>query len=318
MEIKKLIYSFPFVCMLVASNSYAETTTVDLNINKSRGIHNLVRGGKSVTGCDKLCVSYKSRRNTPNCVGSNSLLDCNGSLLGFLSNKSCNNNSGTDDFSKDIYYAEAGLGRAINYARGESQLKRNPKIKFTDDFRSDYIAKGIFLSLGGGYVWKFDSTLVPYASLGLEYSYMPKTRLHGGIFAKAEAPAYVYQYRVGHSNLRLLGKVDFHEWKGFMPYISLGLGGSRNITDNYKDKSQSEPRTVPTTFKSLRSFEFSYSMGAGLDYRCNKNFLLSLGYRYDNFGSVKTGPAAGLYNKGHLSNQLSSSSVGLTGRYLFE
>lgn len=318
MGIKKLIYFFPFICMLVVSNSYAETTVVDLNINKSRGVSTPVGGGKCVSGRDKLCISYKSCRNTPNCLAGNSLLEGNScSLLGLLSNKGSGDNPCSCG-NKDLYYFEAGIGRTINYVDGMSQIKRNPRIRFNDTFKVDSSGRGVFLSLGGGYVWKFDYPLVPYASLGLEYSYMPVSRVHGNIYAKAEIPAYIYQYNISHSNLRLLGKANFRAWKGFMPYVSLGLGGSCNIMDKYKEKSLSEPRTVPTFFRGLKAYEFSYSLGAGLDYRCTRDFILSLGYRYDDFGSIKTGNAVGLYNKGHLSNAFSSSSIGLTGRYLFE
>ena len=319
MLIKYLHYFVIFLVLTtITLKSHAETTVIDLNINKS----NVQRPSQhnNVCGSDKLCISYRSKKSTPSCCNKSSLLDGNETLLGLLTNK-CGKSSSCDmqsEYLGDLYYFEAGLGRTINYADGEQEIKRNPTIPFADTFKVESIGKGALLSVAGGYVWKFDSSFVPYASLGAEYSYMPSVKMNGSIFAKAETPAYRYDYSVSHSNLRLVGKVNLYKWKSFMPYASLGLGGSCNLLKNYKEFNFTLARTTPVRFKDQKSFEFSYSAGLGLDYLYRKDFLLSLGYRYDNFGSNSTGDAVGLYKGQHLSNAFSSNSVVLTGRYFFE
>ncbi len=87
---------------------------------------------------------------------------------------------------------------------------------------------------------------------------------------------------------------------------------------DYKEHLQALPRSESTTFKGMKKFDFSYGAAVGIDYIYKPSFLLSLGYRYDNFGSNKTGNAIGHYKGNHLSNSLYSNTVMLTGRYLFE
>jgi opacity protein-like surface antigen len=301
------------LAMLTIIKSHAETTDIDLNINKSDNVRYPTARGKMSVGCDKLCISYKSRRHGPTCL--NSLLGNNINLLNLFS-KTNNNQC---EYFNDIYYFEAGLGRTINYVDAdERKLKRAPTMRFSDTFQPKSIGKAVLLTISGGYVWKFDSPLVPYASLGLEYSYLPNVRVHGDIYAKAEEPAYLYQYSVNHSNLHLLGKINLYQWKSFMPYAMLGLGGSCNVVQNYKEYNLNNSRTVPVSVKGLKSYGFSYSAGLGLDFQCRKDFVIGLGYRYDNFGSINSGNFTGLYKGNHLSNSFSASNIVLTGRYLFQ
>ncbi|MDQ8039308.1 MAG: hypothetical protein REH83_02760 [Rickettsiella sp.] len=312
-------YLFIFLISILSYESHAETTTIDLNINKNNSINRSTKNGKMRIGCDKLCISYRSKRCNPTFFDNkNLLLGGNEGLLSLLTHNTdktmhCN----ISEYPDDIYYFDAGLGRAINYINGEQKIKRTPTLRFPDTFKAESIARGALLFTSGGYVWKFNSLLIPYASLGLEYSYITNAKMHGSIYAKAEIPAYLYQYSISHSNLRLLGKVNLYKWKSFMPYASLGLGGSCNILEDYKEYSLTQPRTVPTSFKNQKDFEFSYSIGLGLDYQCRKDFLLSLGYRYDNFGFNPSGDALGLYKNQHLSNSFFTNSIVLTGRYLF-
>jgi opacity protein-like surface antigen len=305
---RTIIFLFAMLTML---KSHAETTDIDLNINKSA--HYPTTHGRRAVGCDKLCISFKSRRHGPTCL--DSIFGNNIGLLNLFSKT----NSNQSNYLNDIYYFEAGLGRTINYVdTDEQKIKRMPTTRFADTFKPEYIGKGALLTVSGGYVWKFNSPLVPYASLGLEYSYLPNVHMHGNIYAKAEEPAYLYQYSTNHSNLRLLAKANLYQWKSFMPYAMLGLGGSCNIVQNYKEYNLTESRTVPTSINGLKSYGFSYSAGLGLDYRCRKDFVIGLGYRYDNFGSIKSGNFIGLYKGNHLSNGFSASNIVLTGRYLFE
>ncbi|WP_010598091.1 outer membrane protein [Rickettsiella massiliensis] len=264
-------------------------------------------------GSDRLCISYKSNKNIPACLAKKNIcLGNNINLLINLLKKNCQNN---------VYYFDFGLGRTNNYFGSEiNQIKKTPTVEGPDGFTPISTEKGSLFLISGGYIWRFNSLLFPTASVGLEYSYMPEISIRGNIYDlndRDQPPGFIYQYNVSHTSLRLIGKMNLYCWKSFMPYVEIGVGGSWNYMNEYKEKTMEFPRMIPTTFQDSKKFAFSYSATIGIDYRSNQNFILSVGYRYDNFGLNETGLAIGQYKNNHLNETLNSNTLLLTGRYLF-
>ena len=83
-----------------------------------------------------------------------------------------------------------------------------------------------------------------------------------------------------------MSKADIYEWKRFMPYIALGLGASFNRISQFFINSAMFGISLEVL---LTTSDFSYNVGAGIDYQVKDDFWLTLGYFYDNFGKNKVG-----------------------------
>lgn len=303
-----IFYGMGFISVV-----HAETTSINLNFKKNSKVCYPVSHKNVMIGSDRLCISYKSNKNIPACLAKKNIcLGKNINLLINLLKQTCQNN---------VYYFDFCLGRTNNYFGSEiNEIKKMPTVKKPDGFTNTSIEKGSLFLISGGYIWRFNSLLFPTASVGLEYSYMPEISIRGNIYDlnnKDQPPGFIYQYNVSHTSLRLIEKMNLYCWKSFMPYVEIGVGSSWNYMNNYTEEIMKFPRTIPTTFQDSKKFAFSYSATIGIDYRCNQNFILSVGYRYDNFGLNKTGLAIGQYKNNYLNQTLDSNTLLLTGRYLF-
>ncbi|MBV9557251.1 MAG: porin family protein [Pseudolabrys sp.] len=82
------------------------------------------------------------------------------------------------------------------------------------------------------------------------------------------------------------GYLDLGSWYGFTPYIGAGVGASRVKVSDYSST------VVPITGADNSQWKFSWAGMAGLGYQVAPNMMVDLGYRYLNFGDVKTGADA--------------------------
>ncbi|WP_232019637.1 outer membrane protein [Candidatus Rickettsiella viridis] len=124
-------------------------------------------------------------------------------------------------------------------------------------------------------------------------------------------------------------KMDIYRWGRIMPYVNLGLGASWNESKQQAPFIDPDnPLISVSTASSLQMTSFSYQVGAGLDFLVIKNFWLSLGYNYNNFGRVvvdKLLLLPGIGSDDFLNSlaqpfsfrNLTSQSVQLTGRFIF-
>ena len=74
--------------------------------------------------------------------------------------------------------------------------------------------------------------------------------------------------------------INFHE--SIVPYITAGIGVGRNDAGDLKELAVTKDRKGKTTTN------FIWNIGAGAQYRINKNFAADLGYRYMDLGKTKT------------------------------
>lgn len=191
-----------------------------------------------------------------------------------------------------------------------------------DRYNSPKSKQSPLISLSGGYVWSRSSQWLPFTSLGLNYSYFFTGKAEGTIedYSEEEDANYTYKYNLTHQTLYLQGKIDLVRWQRWMPYISSGLGGSWNRISNFNEQVLTDVDSTHENpqFPSKTTTNFSYSLGAGIDYIFAQNLWGSLGYRFDRIGYIKTG-ASNIFIFEHENLTISRKVHSLIAslRYLF-
>lgn len=217
-------------------------------------------------------------------------------------------------------YFDLGVGKAYDYGSSHSFLiGSNGNVLGNLQTGNSYSTP--FFFVGIGYRWAQDnSPWFPSVNLGLQHRYTSPVNVFGVSQTSLVDPIPTsYNYRLQQESWLLMSKADIYKWKKFMPYLALGLGASFNrITQLFINSATFANQLGGST--SLTS-DFSYNVGAGIDYQVKDDFWLTLGYFYDNFGKNKVGT---VYTNnaftpvGRLENaNLHSNSVFLSARYLF-
>jgi len=98
--------------------------------------------------------------------------------------------------------------------------------------------------------------------------------------------------------LMLNGYVDVGTWYGITPFVGAGVGVAYNRFSGLTDNGFSA-QTYPVTgtvssatggyISNGSSTNFAWSLMTGLDFNVTQNLKLELGYRYLNYGTVKSG-----------------------------
>lgn len=217
-------------------------------------------------------------------------------------------------------YLDLGVGKAYDYGSSHSFLiGSNGNVLGSLQTGNSYSTP--FFFVGIGYRWAQDNNLwFPSVNIGLQHRYTSPIN----VFGAAQAPSVnitptSYNYRLQQESWLLMSKADIYKWKRFMPYIALGLGASFNrISQFFINSAMFENQLGGST--SLTS-DFSYNVGAGIDYQVKDDFWLTLGYFYDNFGKNRVGTVFTnntVTPVGILENaNLHSNSAFLSARYLF-
>lgn len=156
----------------------------------------------------------------------------------------------------------------------------------------------------GGYTWAQKQTWLPEISLAMRYEYVSPSKISGNI-DQYSLPGYInYDYRMNASAhvLTLLSKLDLVTFGSFAPYVSVGLGIARDKLYSYQETPLSPAYNRDSAgFGNTTHMNFSFGLGAGLDYFVNDNISLALGYEHEDLGSLESGPAAAQYQGQHLS-----------------
>jgi opacity protein-like surface antigen len=217
-------------------------------------------------------------------------------------------------------YFDLGVGKAYDYARSNSFLLA-PNGSVLGNLKTGNSYSTPFFFVGIGYRWAQDNNpWFPSVNMGLQHRYTSPINVFGVSQTPSVDPAPTsYNYRLQQESWLLMTKADIYKWQRFMPYVALGLGASFNrISQLFVNSSTFANQLGGST--NLTG-DFSYNVGAGVDYEVKDDFWLTLGYFYDNFGKNKVGT---VYTNntftpvGTLENaNLHASSVFLSARYLF-
>lgn len=193
------------------------------------------------------------------------------------------------------WYIDIGVGKSYDFGRNNSIAQMEGAVGHMN-FVNDSSASPTFFSGGIGYVWLQEKDYLPAISVGLQYRYTNPTLMTGIIYdvmpdGEIDLPESLFsRYQIKQQSLWLLTKADLYRWKNVMPYFSLGLGASWNRINNFSTLAL-DPNLIPLPLLAAANTtsDFSYSLGAGIDYVIHSHLWLSLGYSYDDFGKNKIG-----------------------------
>lgn len=125
-----------------------------------------------------------------------------------------------------------------------------------------------------------------------------------------------YQYTLEHQALLFGAKMNFAEWHQLLPYFEGAVGVSRNALSDFSNTlTASSGLSGPITpFPNQVNYAFAFVVGTGVDVALQNNWFLTFGYRFGDWGDVRSGdvttipsPPGGSLSPIHLSNALYSN-----------
>jgi opacity protein-like surface antigen len=214
------------------------------------------------------------------------------------------------DFSSPAAGAPARLDASGWYLRGDLGLATqlngisiavspNPLAGLpADAFHSFYnptISSAGIIDIGVGYQannWlRFDVT-AEYRG-GANFQVLEQL----GIPSLSTQEANWYRANISSTIALANGYVDLGEWRGITPFVGAGLGFAQNRFSGianpgfaYLGPGSTGSPTGGYMGNGV-SNNFAWALMAGLDFSVTRNLKLELGYRYLNYGTLKTGPS---------------------------
>ncbi len=150
----------------------------------------------------------------------------------------------------------------------------------------------VMLDIQAGQRWYRDAIWIPSYAFALRYEHLFKKNITGMVnqYSDPAFTTYSYTWGVSADVISLYSKFDLARYNRFMVYVDAGLGLSFLQAHAYNETA------LPTVwardnpnYASKTNYQFSYNVGAGLDYTLDRNFLLSVGYSYQSFGNLSSG-----------------------------
>jgi opacity protein-like surface antigen len=95
-----------------------------------------------------------------------------------------------------------------------------------------------------------------------------------------------YSQKISSTSAFINGYYDIKEINGFMPYITAGVGFSKNKAGDFAINS---PSNKPTVVNGKTQTEFGWNAGVGIAYNLNERITLDLlNYKYYDLGKIST------------------------------
>lgn len=254
-------------------------------------------------------------------------------------------------------YVDASYGKSMSAHLPSSSYALGPEnegFKFSISPQEKFSKNNFFVETGLLWSQPFlkNSLYLPFLNLGIRYQmnnlndnstsmrldfFIPE---NGGIFLRSVTP-----YRFSQRSLLTTFKLDLYRGDRWMPYVNGGLGTTWQHADQkdaFNIVTPDEKPILKYLTNDRENKDFTYTLGAGLDFLITENFWLSLGYQYNNYGdiSIKSNllgsnpeaidklmelkekllefdPTINTFFKSFKLNNLSTHTIQLTGRYLF-
>lgn len=143
-----------------------------------------------------------------------------------------------------------------------------------------------------GYRFAREASFLPSVTLAGRYQHINKFSVNGTVqqYSLSDFTNYNYSFDLQSDVLTAQGKAELFQWHFFMPYLSAGIGTATNKFGNYNETAMSGiiARLSPA-YANRSMTNFTYNVGAGIDFRFNQNFTASVNYEYADLGTVKSG-----------------------------
>lgn len=98
-----------------------------------------------------------------------------------------------------------------------------------------------------------------------------------------------YHYAIQNQRFMVEGKLLNTYNDIYHPYLSVGIGASRNFSYNYQEIPVQDYAISDPFFSGFTQTNFSYSVGIGLNVDVAKKWSIGGGYEYSNLGTAKLG-----------------------------
>lgn len=190
-----------------------------------------------------------------------------------------------------------------------------------DEYAISHDGGGAVIALSAGRRWEHDSVWMPVYSVGLSWQYYFNTQM-GSTIMQYSDPAFVnynYNWTLKSNLLLATAKLNLVQYGKWSPYLNGGIGAAFNNASGYNETALAgvTPRISPG-FTNSASVQFTYQVGAGIDFQMTPQLIVSLGYNYQNLGRFSSGAGAGTWSSQTLlSDAYGSNEVLVSVNYLF-
>lgn len=229
-----------------------------------------------------------------------------------------------DEISQSGWYLAADLG--VLRTDFDQRIRVHNGSDYPEPFNKDQFSleqnSQVFVGVGGGYRWERDSQWLPAYSLGLRYKHIFLKDFGNTItqYSKPEFTNYNYDWNIYSDVLLASTKLNLFQYSLASPYVGGGLGVAFNRASSYQETALPgiTPRVSPA-FTNHTSSQFAYNLGAGVDFRLTRQFILSLSYEYQDLGKISSGRGMNTWagQKLNLDSYQSNAAL-LSFNYLFD
>lgn len=185
---------------------------------------------------------------------------------------------------------------------------------FSDFYQYNELKNAVIAGVGVGYRFqpslRMDITMnyfgrAKYTPQGVYNYYVPSGSTATDNLQEMINSSYDITQGVSSTYALLNGYVDGTSVGGFMPFISIGVGGVLNNAGAMTAKSPSNA-TVSNTmvFPANTTTNFAYGLGAGLGCKMKEGLTLEIAYKYVNLGKIQTKATAAPTLPGQLTSEL--------------
>lgn len=215
-----------------------------------------------------------------------------------------------------------GLGAGAAFPQVNSYKYINTGSSWpADAYHFQTVSDPAVINAAIGFTWPTCKALIPYFNLAANFTYVSPSTLSGTIdqYSLPGFDNYHFSYDVAQKTFFLMFKADLYQWKYVMPFVNVGAGLTYNQTSDYRETplNQVTARDSPG-FGSKTATNLACTVGAGLDFVLQSKLLLSLEYRYGNFGSANTTHGNLGYGESRLNTKFNSNQLLLSANYYFD
>ena len=194
------------------------------------------------------------------------------------------------------WYLRSDVGVAASANAPDLRVTPDPLIGAPagafNDFYNSTLSASEYFDFGAGY--QFNSWL----RADVTGEYRGGGHLQG--LEQVGIPSQKYQladfYRASTSSIIGLvnGYADIGTWYGVTPYVGAGMGFARNNVSGLTDsgfvyRNGVSAGSTGGYFSNGKSYNFAWALMAGFGFDITQNLKLEAGYRYLNYGKVKSG-----------------------------
>jgi len=196
--------------------------------------------------------------------------------------------------TKKNWYASAGVGGQFPTLNSSMTVNNGSSFPtpFDQDIYSTTNHAQVFFGASVGRRWQRDNNWLPALSVGVLYEYFWANNVGGTItqFSIPQFNNYNYTWNTASNVVLASAKLNLFQYNWLSPYVNGGLGGAFNRASSYREMAFPEVTArVSPGFAANTSHQFAYNAGVGVDFQCASQFLLSIGYLYQDLGKVSSG-----------------------------